>query len=110
MEGDIKKKNGENCDKDVKPETFEVNEDGQQGKWDHGKEGKQDVSTGKQEGKQTVSTYHEADAESSDDESGDTDLQPIEAGDNDDNEIIEIKSSEDLGDEDDGQIKPKKEG
>ena len=103
----------------MKPETFEVNEDddneiiqnkssdGQQGKWDHGIEGKQDVSTGKQEGKQTVSTYHEADAESSDDENGDADLQPIEAGDNDDNEIIKIKSSEDPGDEDDGQIKPK---
>ena len=118
-EGDVKKKNGEHHDEDVKPETFEVNadddneiiqnksSDGQQGKQDHGKEGKQDVSTGKQEGKQTVSTYHEADAESSDDENGDTDLQPIEAGDDDDNEIIEIKSSEDLGDEDDGQIKPK---
>ena len=75
-------KNGENRDEDVKPETFEVNEDdnneiiqnkssdGQQGKWDHEKEGKQDVSTGKQEGKQTVSTYHEADAKSSDDENG----------------------------------------
>ena len=118
-EGDLKKKNGENHDKDVKPETFEVNvdndneiiqnksSDGQQGKRDHGKEGKQDVSTGKQEGKQTVSTYHEADAESSDDKNGDTDLQPIEAGDDDNNEIIEIKSSEDPGDEDDGQIKPK---
>ena len=134
LEGDVKKKNGENHNKDLKPETFEVNEDddneiiqnkssdGQQGKWDHGKEGKQDVSTGKQEGKQTVSTYHEADAESSDDENGDADLQaieagdgdadlqPIEAGDDDDNEMIEIKSSEDPGDEDDRQIKPKKEG
>ena len=118
-EGEVKKKNGENCDQDVKPETFEVNadddneiiqnksSDGQQGKWDHGKEGKQDVSTGKQEGKQIVSTYHEADAESSDDENGDADLQPTEADDNDDNEIIEIKSSEDPGDEDDRQIKPK---
>ena len=63
-----------NRDEDVKPETFEVNEDddneiiqikssdGQQEKWDHGKEEKQDVSTGKKEGKQTVSTYHEVDA------------------------------------------------
>ena len=42
-----------------------------------------------------MSTYHEADAESSDDENGDADLQPIEAGDNEDN------------DEDDRQIKPK---
>ena len=103
-EGDVKKKNGENRDKDVKPETFEVHadddneiiqnksSDGQQGKQDHGKEGKHDVGTGKQEGKQTVSTYHEADAESSDDKNGDTDLQPIEAGDDDNNEIIEIKS------------------
>ena len=86
LEGDVKKKNGENHDKDVKPETFEVNadddneiiqnksSDGQQGKRHHGKEGKQDVSTGKQEGKQTVSTYHEADAERSDDENGYTDL------------------------------------
>ena len=57
-----------------------------------------------------MSTYHEADAESSDDKNSDTDVQPIEASDNHDNEIIDIKSSEDLGDEDDRQIKPKKEG
>ena len=34
-------------------------------------------------------------------------MQPIEASDDDNNEIIDIKSSEDPGDEDDGQIKPK---
>ena len=98
-EGDVEKKNGENRDEDVKQEKFAVNadddneiiqnkSDGQQGKWDHGKEGKQDVSTGKQEGKQTVSTYHEADAESSDDENGDTYSQAIEAGDGEEDELL----------------------